>query len=81
MLLLEKLEELFFIASLTYIEAVLFTLGNVGLAMSTPKYKDLSFENRCIIQNFLNYGYSFSTIAKPIGKACHMVAKRVLKCK
>ena len=32
------------------------------------KYKHLSFEDRCIIEEFLNYGYNFSQIANRIGK-------------
>lgn len=47
--------------------------------MSTPKYKHLSFEDRCVIEEFLNRGYSFSKIALRLGKDRTSVSKEVLK--
>jgi len=47
--------------------------------MTTLKYKHLKFEDRCTIQEFLNYGFSFTQIAKRIGKDRRTVAKEVLK--
>ena len=47
--------------------------------MSTPKYKHLSFEDRCVIEEFLNRGYSFSKIALRLGKDRTSISKEVLK--
>mgnify|MGYP004642493661 FL=1 len=46
--------------------------------MTTLKNKHLSFEDRCIIQEFLNYGYSFTRIVTRIHKDRTTVAKEVL---
>ena len=43
----------------------------------TPKYKHMSFEDRCTIQEFLNLGYSFTTISKRIGKDRRTVSKEI----
>ena len=45
--------------------------------MRTPKYKHLSFEDRCIIQEFLNYGHSFTEIGTRIGKDRTAISKEV----
>ncbi len=45
--------------------------------MLTPKYKHLSFEDRCTIQEFLNYGYNFSQIANRLGKDRRTISKEV----
>ena len=45
--------------------------------MTTLKNKHLHFEDRCIIQEFLDYGYSFSKIAIRIKKDRTTVAKEV----
>lgn len=45
--------------------------------MKTPKYKHLSFEDRCTIQEFLNEGYNFTKIANRIGKDRRTIAKEV----
>lgn len=47
--------------------------------MPTPKHKHLSFENRCTIQEFLNYGYNFSQIANIIHKDRTTISKEVFK--
>ena len=47
--------------------------------MSTPKYKHLSFEDRCIIEEFLNRGINFTKIAIRIGKDRTSISKEVLK--
>lgn len=36
--------------------------------MSTPKYKHLSFEDRCVIHEFLDRGFNFTHIAHRLGK-------------
>ena len=46
--------------------------------MTTLKNKHLSFEDRCIIQEFLDYGYSFTRIGNRIHKDRTTVAKEVL---
>lgn len=47
--------------------------------MSTPKYKHLSFEDRCTIQEFLNHGYNFTQIANRLGKDRTTISKEVYK--
>ena len=47
--------------------------------MSTPKYKHLSFEDRCTIQEFLNYGYNFTQIANRLHKDRTTISKEVFK--
>ncbi len=47
--------------------------------MSTPKHKHLSFEDRCVIQEFLNYGYNFTQIANRLHKDRTTIAKEVYK--
>jgi len=47
--------------------------------MSTPKYKHLSFEDRCTIQEFLTYGYNFTQIANRLHKDRTTISKEVLK--
>ena len=36
--------------------------------MKTAKYKHLSFEDRCVIEEFLNHGFNFTNIANRLGK-------------
>lgn len=45
--------------------------------MKTPKYKHLSFEDRCTIQEFLNEGYNFTKIANRLGKDRRTISKEV----
>lgn len=47
--------------------------------MTTPKYKHLKFEDRYVIQEFLKFDYSFSTIANRLGKDRRTISKEVLK--
>lgn len=47
--------------------------------MTTPKYKHLSFEDRCTIQEFLNYGYNFTQIANRLHKDRTTISKEVFK--
>lgn len=47
--------------------------------MSTPKYKHLSFEDRCTIQEFLNYGYNFTQIANRLHKDRTTISKEGFK--
>lgn len=47
--------------------------------MSTPKYKHLKFEDRYVIQEFLNFGYSFTAIGNRIDKDRRTVSKEVYK--
>ena len=47
--------------------------------MSTPKYKHLSFEDRCIIEEFLNHNYNFSQISNRLNKNRTCISKEVLK--
>ena len=49
--------------------------------MSTPKYKHLSFEDRCVIQEFLNYGYNFTQISNRLNKNRTTISKEVYKNK
>ena len=43
------------------------------------KYKHLSFEDRCTIEEFLNYGYNFSQIANRIGKDRTTISNEIRK--
>ncbi|MBQ9012715.1 MAG: IS30 family transposase [Bacilli bacterium] len=47
--------------------------------MKHTKYKHLSFEDRCTIQEYLNYGYNFTQIANRIGKNRRTISKEVFK--
>lgn len=47
--------------------------------MSTPKYKHLSFEDRCTIQEYLNYGYNFTEIANRLNKNRTTISKEVYR--
>ena len=46
--------------------------------MKTPKYKHLTFEDRCVIQEFLSFNSSFTAIANRIGKDRRTISKEVL---
>lgn len=48
-------------------------------AMITPKYKHFKFEDRYIIQEFLNFNYSFTAIATRLGKDRRAISKEVFK--
>ena len=47
--------------------------------MKAIKYKHLSFEDRCVIEEFLNRGYNFTQIANRLGKNRTTISKEVLK--
>ncbi len=47
--------------------------------MKAKKYKHLSFEDRCTIEEFLNYGYNFTQIANRIGKDRTTISHEVRK--
>ena len=47
--------------------------------MKAKKYKHLSFEDRCIIEGYLNHGYSFTQISNRLGKHRTAISKEVLK--
>lgn len=47
--------------------------------MPTPKYKHLSFEDRCVIEEFLNHNYNFSQISNRLNKNRTCISKEVLK--
>lgn len=47
--------------------------------MSTPKYKHLSFEDRCVIEEFLNHNYNFSQISNRLNKNRTCISKEVFK--
>ena len=47
--------------------------------MTTPKYKHLSFEDRCVIEEFLNSNYNFTQIANRLHKNRTTIAKEVFK--
>lgn len=44
---------------------------------NAKKNKHLSFEDRCTIEEFLNYGYSFTKIANRIGKDRTTIAREI----
>lgn len=47
--------------------------------MKAKKYKHLSFEDRCVIEEFLNEGYNFTKIGNRIGKDRTTIAHEVRK--
>lgn len=47
--------------------------------LKVKKYKHLSFEDRCVIEEFLNYGYNFSQIANRLGKDRATISDEVRK--
>ena len=47
--------------------------------MSTPKHKHLKYEDRFVIQEFLNLNHTFTAIAIRIDKDRRCVSKEVLK--
>ena len=47
--------------------------------MNAKKYKHLSFEDRCVIEEYLNHGYSFTQISNRLGKHRTAISKEILK--
>lgn len=47
--------------------------------MKAKKYKHLSFEDRCVIEEFLNYGYNFTKIGNRLGKDRTTISDEVKK--
>ena len=47
--------------------------------MKAKKYKHLSFEDRCVIHEFLNYGHNFTQIANRLGKDRTTISDEVRK--
>lgn len=47
--------------------------------MKTPKQKHMTFEDRCVIQEFLDYNHSFTEIGNRIGKDRRSISKEVWK--
>ena len=47
--------------------------------MKVKKYKHLSFEDRCVIEEFLNYGYNFTQIGNRLGKDRTTISDEVRK--
>lgn len=47
--------------------------------MKVKKYKHLSFEDRCVIEEVLNHNYNFTQISNRIGKDRTSISKEVLK--
>lgn len=50
-----------------------------GISISKLKYKHLSYEDRCTIEEFLNNGYNFSHIANRLSKDRRTISKEVYK--
>lgn len=47
--------------------------------IKVKKYKHLSFEDRCTIEEFLNYGYNFTQIANRLGKDRTTISDEIRK--
>ena len=47
--------------------------------MKVKKYKHLSFEDRCVIEEFLNRGFNFTQISNRLNKDRTTISKEVLK--
>lgn len=50
-----------------------------SLFMKAKKYKHLSFEDRCVIEEFLNHNFNFTQIANRLHKNRTTISKEVLK--
>ena len=48
------------------------------LYMKVKKYRHLSFEDRCVIEEFLNHKLNFTKIANRLGKDRTTISKEVL---
>ena len=46
---------------------------------NAKKNKHLSFEDRCVIEEFLNYNYNFTQIANRLSKDRTIIARNVKK--
>lgn len=51
----------------------------MNFTMKITKYKHLSFEDRCVIEEFLNHNYNFTQIANRLGRHRTAISKEVLK--
>ena len=49
------------------------------LTMKTPKYKHLTFEDRCTIEQYLRLGLNFTEIGNRIGKDRRCISKEIYK--
>lgn len=47
--------------------------------MKTKKYKHLSFEDRCVIEEFLNHNFNFTQISNRLHKNRTCISKEILK--
>lgn len=47
--------------------------------MNAKKYKHLSFEDRCVIEDFLNYNYNFTQIANRLHKDITTISNEIRK--
>lgn len=47
--------------------------------MKAKKYKHLSFENRCVIEEFSNHSYNFTQISNRLGKHRIAISKEIPK--
>ena len=47
--------------------------------MKAKKYKHLSFEDRCVIEEFLNHNYNFTQISNKLQKNRTCISKEILK--
>ena len=47
--------------------------------MKAKKYKHLTFEDRCTIEDFLNYGYNFTQIGNRIHKDRTTISDEIKK--
>ena len=57
----------------------IFWSSEKGVIMKTPKYKHLTFEDRCTIQQYLNLGLNFTEISNRIGKDRRCISKEIQK--
>ena len=56
-----------------------FDLQERIFIMKVKKYKPLSFEDRCVIEEYLNHGYSFTQISNRLGRHRTVISKEILK--
>ncbi len=54
-------------------------MKGIFIMLNAKKNKHLSFEDRCVIENFLNNGYNFTKIANHLAKSRTTIARDVKK--
>lgn len=57
---------------------VFWLISKEALFMKAKKYKHLSFEDRCVIEEFLSHSFNFTQISNRLGKDRTTISKEIL---